>query len=488
MRTKKTVFYVLGLMSLLVSCKDNGPDIKYKEPQILSFGFYAEDNEGVIAKDYVVDSVTTNSITIDLPEGTNKTALVARFTTNENDTVKVNGTLQTSGTTANDFSLPVDYMLSQGDLYAKYTVTIGKAPAYVWTLVTPYDQDSVVASILKVNPVSGIPFIMYKEDRTNTEDEKAAMIKLDNGAWVNLGEASEGRIGSYYDFTFDANGNPYISYSDYTATTSQMHSVSAFNGTAWSLVGSKGVTTVKASYNSIAFSPDGNLMLFSMTDVAGALAKRELCVSTFDATTWTTNQTVSGRGSDLASYFPTAKLSNGALYLAVYNAVTPNSFSLYKLENGTWSTLADKWRDEAATGMNIRDFDMDVDHDGNVYIAMADNSSDGVTYKHKIVKYTASTGNVSVVGNPFTVVTGNLFNYDLAVSPTGTPYIFYRNENSYPTVSYFDAETQDWSTPYTFETVSASDLSIDFARNGDAYLSYTKSGKLVVYKYAEPQE
>jgi len=64
------------------------------------------------------------TITVVLPSGTNVTALIATFTTT-GASIKVGGTAQVSGTTANDFTNPVTYTVTAADsTTAAYTVTV----------------------------------------------------------------------------------------------------------------------------------------------------------------------------------------------------------------------------------------------------------------------------------------------------------------------------------------------------------------------------
>ena len=65
-----------------------------------SFGFYAEDNLGVLSEDYTAP--ISSEMLIRLPAETDKTALVARFTATDNTKVFVQTKEQTSGTTPND--------------------------------------------------------------------------------------------------------------------------------------------------------------------------------------------------------------------------------------------------------------------------------------------------------------------------------------------------------------------------------------------------
>lgn len=70
---------------------------------------------------------TAKTISVTMPYGTNVTALVATFATT-GASVKVGTTVQTSGTTANDFTSPVAYTVTAADsTTATYTVTVAVA-------------------------------------------------------------------------------------------------------------------------------------------------------------------------------------------------------------------------------------------------------------------------------------------------------------------------------------------------------------------------
>lgn len=486
---KKMYFILLAIAGLFVACKGDDPEVVY-ESKFISFGFYAEDNKGVIFQDYVVDTVKTNAITINLPEEIDKTALVARFTTSDNDVVTVGAVTQVSKVTVNNFTAPVDYIVSEGTSNVRYTVTIGKAPAYVWSSLPVLTTDSAMSVVMRVNKSNGVPYFMYKQSRPTSAEQKAAMLRFENNVWVKMGEISEGQVGSYFDFTFSKDGKPYVSYLDYLASVAQANSVSMYNGTSWAYVGgNKGVTTNKITYNALSFTADDKLMLFSTIDnTAGPLARRELGIATFASNAWTVNQAMPGRASSDVTYLQQARLVNDTLYVGIFNAISPNSYSLYQYANGAWTTLLDKWKDEAATASSVRDFDLEIDAKGQIYMAIVDNSSDGATLKQRVVQYNKKTKAVSGVGSPISATSGGLFNFDLAVSPFGVPYLMYRNESKYPVVSYFDDEAQAWVESKVFETSDEpSDLSIDFAPNGEGYASYLKSKKFVTYKFSAPQ-
>ena len=69
---------------------------------------------------------TTKTVAINMPFGSNVTALVATFTTSPNvSAVKIGTKLQVSGTTPNNFTAPVVYRIIGGDLEVEdWTVTL----------------------------------------------------------------------------------------------------------------------------------------------------------------------------------------------------------------------------------------------------------------------------------------------------------------------------------------------------------------------------
>jgi hypothetical protein len=210
--------------------------------------------------------------------------------------------VQQSGVTANDFTGPVDYFVSEGTTNVKYTVTVGKAPAYVWTALPSVTADVVTSLRMKISP-EGVPYIAYKMDRESSEDEALGMMVLRDGAWSLVGgKISEGRVDSHFDIAFKSNDLPTVSYLDYTSTISRQASVKSWNGTTWSSLGSTAATTNLVSYHTISYVNDNKLMLFAMYDARdGVLTRRELSVNTFENGTWTNNTTIPGRASNLVA-------------------------------------------------------------------------------------------------------------------------------------------------------------------------------------------
>lgn len=494
------LFYVLALLAMVTACSDDDdpivePPIEYGEAEMLSFGFYAEDNEGVLFNDYTLESIS-GDITVLLPEYVDKTALVARFEVSEDDSVTVDNVLQESGVTVNDFSSPIDYIVSEGTNNTKYTVTVDDLPSAVWSQFLADDTD-LREFTMRVNPADNMPYIAYALNMEETDDEKVGVFTLEEGALVSVGSGtiSEGRA-KYPKINFDDEGNLFVSFADYTnvdpydsESTTYSASVMAYKNSAWSYVGEKGVTDVRITYNDIVVKEDGNPMLFCYNNAAGVLARRELNVSDFDGSAWLANTALSGRLSTDYAYYPTAVNVDGVIYLGVYNA-NSGTFSVYKNEDGSWSTIVDSYLDEGATTAYLRDFDMDVDSEGNVYVCIGDDESGADIYRPKLLKYDAEAGTWSKMGTPIAVDFSSTREFSLALSPAGTPFLLYRDDNMFPVVASFDEDTQDWTEATQLDAVESENLYLDFAPNGVAYAAFTSSntGGTVLFKYDIPTE
>ena len=93
----------------------------------------------------VIDEAT-KSIAITVPFDTNVTALVATFTT-EGATINVGTTLQTSGVTPNNFTTPVEYIVTAGDgSTATYTVRVTVASSTA-KAITAYSINGIAGTI-----------------------------------------------------------------------------------------------------------------------------------------------------------------------------------------------------------------------------------------------------------------------------------------------------------------------------------------------------
>ncbi|NGM61327.1 hypothetical protein G5B30_05275 [Sphingobacterium sp. SGG-5] len=497
LNTFKSYLLIAVAALTLGSCSKKGDDIQDKaDPKMLSFGFYAEDNEDVLFRDYVVSSVTGNAIQVELPKETDKSKLIARFTTTENTTVTVSGIPQQSGVTKNNFGAPVDYIITEGTTNARYTVTIVNAADYVWTKVGTYMDKPASEFDMKVNPVTGVPYFFYMLSSTDTEERKAYVAKYQDNSWSSIGDAiSAGRIGTRLSMVLDDEGQPYIAYQDYTATKAQTPTIQRYNGSNWSVVGSVGIFSSTISYMSLGINPTNNQpIIFNSLNVIASgesLQKRALSVSYFNGSTWSIHNEVSNRPTAQAVGPMKSKTVGDVLYLIAFNSTGTQTYSVYTYKQGVWTTIVDKALEPGALNSLLSQVGLDVDHDGNIYIIIADDGQTNGTYNLRVKKYTASTQAWSQVGN---VINVKASTYSIAVSPAGIPHILYRNDQGFPVVASFDTEAQDWAEPKVLESVAAknTNMHIEFAADGTGYASYINDiegatdSNIVLHKFDIP--
>lgn len=485
---KNLIFAILtSVMALMLfsSCVKEVPEralVNLEGADIISFGFYKADNEGKIINDYVISELKDGESIIALPAEVEKESLVARFELPQGATVTINGTPQVSGTTSNNFTVPLDYIVSNGGANKKFTIVVDKAPDAVWSRLATLPYDNAVEMSMAINPTTKLPGIAYKVDRSSSSDEKIAMVEFDGEQWIQLGEKdgfSEGRVANI-SMAYNSAGEPYVVYGDYMASTSQQASVMKYNG-AWSYVGDKGITPFVAYYNALTIYND-KPWFFSMNNTTG-VDKRALIITEYSTGSWITNQKIDGRpapgGSPMGtnSYYPSVKVANGSIYLYVLNAGGTQSFSIYKYSNGSWSTIAEQYLSPGATNSYITRADLEVDKNDNVYVKIVDNSTG--SYRMKVLKYSADSGEWSTVGD---LIATNEYkkSADLAISPLGTLYLAYHNDSKQPVMIYLDKETKNWSRPIVIDEGESSDLAFEFTNDGTGYASYISGDKSIV--------
>jgi hypothetical protein len=243
---------------------------------------------------------------------------------------------------------------------------------------------------------------------------------------------------------------------------------------------------VKVTYKGLGFDKNNTPMLFAMNDAAGALARRMINVCKFTGGAWETSGSISGRPA-LNAYYPTTKLFNGLLYVAIFNAAaSPQTYSIYTYDGTSWATIEAGRIDEGVNNQYLGDFDMTVDALGNIYIASGDNETG--SYKIKVKKLDVKKGTWSTVGgSPVDFVISSSTKYSIAVSPWGVPYLAYRGSNNLPLVRYIDSETKQWTDDVTLENIVISDIWIDFDADGNGYVAYYAPGagnkKIILQKY-----
>lgn len=479
-----------------VSCSDSDEDPVQEPaaPELLTFGFNVADNAEVISTDYVgVISEIDHTVKITMPAFADKSSLVAYFTVGEDNKVLVDGITQQSGVTANDFSAPVDYIISNSDgsRNIKYTVTIEKAANYAWTEVARYNEIEPRGSnaIMKINPVDNTPYIAF----VNKVDNIVIVMKNENGAFSYVGpkEGASGVVTSgRLDFTLSNTGTPYYIYSDGSITDPVKSSatVMSFNGSSWSNVGNAGIAGFVPSKVQIGAIGSEVIATTIVNANAGSFAKRELYSSIYKGGNWDTNNLVNNSGLECLT------TTDNAAYLYTISAAT-YKYSVYEYKNGAWNGLRTEYLEDGATQAPVLMADaasIVATNDGTVYLLTGDDAETGNNkdMRFRILKYTPDTKEWTLIGGK-TMTSVNAddthISAKIAVAPDGTPFFAYTDykNDKFAKVQYFDNETKQWSDPVAVSSEVSSSINIGFCDNGEAYITYVGAdNNIVLLKYA----
>jgi hypothetical protein len=124
--------FIFSMSMMLINCGGGGssaqaPRYSGDNKDIIAYNFPGSKNTSLGTDVYPVEKTDT-TIKLTVPYGTNVTAIVAEFVANSTN-IKVNGVIQQSGVTANDFTNPVIYSVyADNNDKRDYTVTVTKAP------------------------------------------------------------------------------------------------------------------------------------------------------------------------------------------------------------------------------------------------------------------------------------------------------------------------------------------------------------------------
>lgn len=329
----KKLFFNLLLLSmcsaLFVACSDDDNDGDVTAVVGLkSFGFYAEDNSA-LAEDYIVPEIT-GDMRIAVPANTDISALVARFTTEDGNEVKINGVLQESGVTANDYTYPVDIIVTdtKSNTSKSYVITIVFQSPKIWKKITDFNPTSELAGdfAMKVNPKDNMPYIAYTVDDNGSD--KLCVAKWNGSAFENVGaENFSTAVSGGIDIAFDPDGIPYVLYIDKDNGTAA--TVMKYTGGNWSVVGNPGFS-IKANASSgttLAIDPQTKnpVVVTISNNASAAIARRAPELSYFNGSSWVTAQVFTGRpgvsGTTYAAFVPVATTYGNSVYIAMCASV-----------------------------------------------------------------------------------------------------------------------------------------------------------------------
>jgi len=142
MKYRFLVLIFLIILSLSLASCSSKPEILSSENAITVFNIVSPAATGVITE-------STHTITITVPNGTDVKNLIATFTASTGASVKVNSTVQQSGTTTNDFTNSVVYTVTAAFGWIQdYTVTVIVAPLSSANAITAFTFPTSTATTI----------------------------------------------------------------------------------------------------------------------------------------------------------------------------------------------------------------------------------------------------------------------------------------------------------------------------------------------------
>lgn len=483
-RQTKLFLMSLTFIGLFVSCSSDDDEVKKPtepaEVSLNSFGFYQEDNDELF-KDYVVEGITGSNVNIALPAQVDRSSLVARFITSENDKVTVAGNVQVSGETVNNYTNSMEYMLNEEDSNDIYTITVTEQASAVWSSLPTFETE-VRSIAMDINPVTFAPAIGYISNPEEYNDRKSNFITYEENQWKQIGAEnfSPSRARSI-DIGHKPDGTPLMSFRDDDLDPS-MTSVMAYTSNSWNYVGGAGFSSVPAEVSSISADNDGNIFGFYINDNRDDPSNRRgVFLRTFDGSAWS-DLPITGR-TGAARAIKTQQV-NGVVYLTVLDFGEGQGISVYKYDDGMWTTLADKMKESDETTIYYYNASMAVDEQENVYVAYAENNGEGTDYQLKVKKYSSEDETWSTLGS--NIATTEVRDFDLAIDVYQNPLLLYKNDTENPVVINFDDETYNWGNSTVLSNLEADDLQLQVAPNGIGYASYIVDNQLYLHKYDSP--
>lgn len=477
-------------LTALVSCnKEKEEPVIVPDPELTSFKFEFANNQEAISSD-IEGVISGDAVSVSMMKTADKSKLVATFTTNEGDVVKVGDVVQFSGETANDFTNPVDYIVtnSDGSKSALYSVSIRTVNGKLEPIVM-YSERSVDGAVLRVDPFNKSPYIAFKEASVSgTESasaDKLTVVNFVDGTWNVVGSAgfSNKVAKEYFDFDIDSKGGLYVAYADDEASPKSAKVVKFSDG-SWSVVGSGAACNFVSQDINLSAVSDQNLVLLQKCNSNTDPFKRNYFVASLYNGSWN-----SGTVLDITTmaYISSCK-AGGSAYALVIRRGSTYPFDVLKYENGTWTSLRANFLREGASKTGVFVYDITASEDGTIVVLTADDALKNGEYRFIVEKYSPVAGNWSVVGGGYYPYVHSNKNDEakVAVAPDGTPYLLYYDcTNKVLKLTWLDSDTKQWADGVVVATEELSDINMAFATSGVGYIAFTDANdaeKVFIYR------
>lgn len=253
---------------------------------------------------------------------------------------------------------------------------------------------------------------------------------------------------------------PYVAFTDPTASSSwNKMSVMSYDklDKSWNYVGNAGLTPGDAIEGSMAINPKSGNPYVAFSD-GSQNVKLSVMFYENNKGGWY-NIGTPGISNGTAKAIKMAFDSNSNPYVAFAESLTNTKYkiSVIKWDGKNWVSVGGGGYNSASGDVDIYDLDITFDSNNIPYVAFVDNTQDKVS----VIK---SNGKAWVnVGQP-NFITGTTENVTVAIGPTNSPYIAFKDSNAGKKASVMKWDGKAWVNvgDAGFSATEAYDVAIKF--------------------------
>lgn len=499
MKTLKFIA-IAGFVAIMsVSCQEKPPveegENSQASAELVSFGFYLEDNADLIDKDYIASSLSQETV-IRIPDGGSGKTLVARLEVGENDEALVNGESPVDGKISVDATYPIDVVVtdSESGLSSAYVIKVGKILGAEMVYVATYAEsgaDMYGYYQMKVNQTDGLPYIVYLS-AADGQENRASVVKWNGSAFEPVGALgftgtnADSRV-RYPVLCFDNNGNPYVACRNDDNPDGEV-SVYKYSG-SWTSLGYTD-EECSLSYEPLIFTnPTNNNPVVCYQ--GNNAYKRNAIYSIYDGAAMSPvailspNPFVQGTTTGVFSRARSVTVGDTVYMLCVFSN---GGYWVYKFENNSFTPVIQNYHTE---NVHIICIAFKADAQGNLYAMFADNSAGG-NYIIQLYKVDLENGTFVPVANQITSITESQrrCHFDFAINPvSGQIVAAYRGNNAVVEdngiyFGYIEENTGLWSDFIKVDDTETSDepFSVNYALDGTGYATVATDAGIKLYK------
>lgn len=310
---------------------------------------------------------------------------------------------------------------------------------------------------MEIDPVTDMPVIATVEYAGTSAGPVTMFYNLSGTPVV---ASAPGQVCQYLAFGISPEGKKYVYSQDKTAKKGFI--LSSSDGINWTEE-IKGIDQTNAYYGrNIAFV-GSEIFAATSNNAAGAVARRDVNLTCYNGSNWSTGNPLTGRTSGWVSYNPILVSSNGAMYCFVTNYSDPTGLSIYKYASKVWSEVITINASEPSFAPYVFNQylqDMCVTPDGKIYIAIGATGAGnyGVAVICIDPSETKPEDRVYVVADKIPLTDSIASRYSrIALAPDGTLYFAYRNDSKYLFITTLNEDKWEWNTPVQLTSSTTTD-------------------------------